>query len=157
MLNALWSVARDVLGLKTGVPMFVFQLKLIGSSTGAAGTREPIVQEEYTMSVGSRTSRFIAAFPATSVASFALTAAAAEENFPTLSKRLQADKNATLKIYKGAPHGLADTHIKTNSIPICKHSLRAEIALPALYPNIVVKGMASAKGSGYTSGSLEQS
>jgi len=44
------------------------------------------------MSVGSRINWFIAAMLATSVACYALTASAADEDFPTLAKRLQAEK-----------------------------------------------------------------
>jgi len=44
------------------------------------------------MSVWSRIRWFLAALPATAVVCFALTASAADEDFPTLTKRLQAEK-----------------------------------------------------------------
>ena len=44
------------------------------------------------MSVSSRIRWFLAALPATTVVCFALTASAADEDFPTLTKRLQAEK-----------------------------------------------------------------
>src|ERR1700675_1015703 len=44
------------------------------------------------MSVWCRIRWFLAAFPATAVVCFALTASAADEDFPTLTKRLQAEK-----------------------------------------------------------------
>ncbi|HEX7466855.1 MAG TPA: hypothetical protein VF309_09455, partial [Usitatibacter sp.] len=44
------------------------------------------------MSVSSRFRRFLVALPATMIACFALTALAADEDFPTLTKRLQAER-----------------------------------------------------------------
>ena len=41
-------------------------------------------------------------------------------------------KNAALKVYAGAPHGLTDTRTKRGSTPICWHFSRREIALPHL-------------------------
>ena len=38
-------------------------------------------------------------------------------------------RNATLKIYAGAPHGLA-SRTKTNSTPTCWHLLKPEVTLP---------------------------
>ena len=44
------------------------------------------------MSLWSRIRWFLAALPATAAFCFALTASAADEDFPTLTKRLQAEK-----------------------------------------------------------------
>jgi len=55
-------------------------------------------------------------------------------------------KHATLKIYAGAPHGLAYTH-KISSTPTCWRSSRPEVALPALYINVSAMGWQGAKGS----------
>lgn len=44
------------------------------------------------MSVPTRSRWFSAAFPATALVRFALTAYAADETLPTLTKRLQAEK-----------------------------------------------------------------
>ncbi|HYN20318.1 MAG TPA: hypothetical protein VE078_05120, partial [Thermoanaerobaculia bacterium] len=58
----------------------------------ATRTRAQLIQKDSAMSVWSRIRWFLAALPATAVVCFALTASAVDEDFPTLTKGLQAEK-----------------------------------------------------------------
>jgi hypothetical protein len=68
------------------------------------------------MSVWSRIRWFPAALPAMAVVCFALTASAADEDFPTLTKRLQAEKP---KFAKRQQALLAESRCKTGCASSC--------------------------------------
>src|ERR1700730_3629825 len=58
----------------------------------ATRTRAQLIQKESAISVWSQRRWFLAALPATAVVCFALIASAADEDFPSLTKRLEAEK-----------------------------------------------------------------